>query len=712
MTISNLPAPLGPAPMAAPGMPQRGISVFDLDGRESGVDWRRILSALLRFNWLIATTTLVGTIAGVGATRFLKPQYSAQAKIWIDVEGRRGPERGPTPIRSGQLLDAESWVDLLESYVVLDQVVRDQRLYVSPNAPADARAVAKLGVADQFQAGAYRFTVDHSGQGYTLATADGVELERGTLGDSVGSRYGLRWVPDASPVARGRVVEFTLTTLRDAATSLGEGLDARMDQEGSFLRLELRGANPVDITAIVNAVAQRYVTVYADLKRQKLIELTKILGEQLQHAQENLHGAEAYLQRFREETIALPGDRPSVGGASVAGAAVGGPGATGAVAARDPVFGSFFDMQISREQARRDRDALDRLLAQAGDSGLSAEALSVVGLVQANPELTQALTELMTKQAELRALRYKYSDAYPPVQRLLGEIATLQRQTIPTLARQLAGQLAAKETELGRRVDADSRTLKQIPARAIEEARLRRDAALAENLYLSLQGKYDEARLAEASTLSDVRVLDSAVVPRRPVKNTRRRVILLAFFGSFAMAVVGAVLIDRVDPRVRYPDQVSREMGLTILGAVPHIRAGARPERSGRRVRPPEDVAVGGGELLGSQTMSQLLTTLRPSYDVILVDSPPLSAGVDPLILGTLTGHLVVVLRTGFSHRDMASAKLEVLQRLPVRLLGAILNAVPAGEAYRYYSYYLPGYETVDEEAGRASGGKGQPFVI
>src|SRR5205823_2938496 len=163
--------------------------------------------------------------------------------------------------------------------------------------------------------------------------ADGVELERGTLGDSVGSRYGLRWVPDASTVAPGRVVEFTLTTLRDAATSLGEGLDARMDQEGSFLRLELRGANPVDITAIVNAVAQRYVTVYADLKRQKLIELTKILGEQLQHSQDNLHGAEAALQRFREETITLPSDRASGGGASVAAAA----GGTVATGARDPV---------------------------------------------------------------------------------------------------------------------------------------------------------------------------------------------------------------------------------------------------------------------------------------------------------------------------------------------------------------------------------------
>src|SRR2546422_8894438 len=186
MTISNLPTPLAPSPAVAPVTPYPGIAELDSPDAEGGVDWRRISSALLRFKWLIAVVTLVGTVAGVGATRFLKPQYSAQAKIWIDVEGRRGPERGPTPIRSGQLLDAESWVDLLESYVVLDQVVRDQRLYVSPNAPADAQAVAKLGVADQFQAGAYRFTVDHSGQGNTLATADGVELERGTLGDSVG----------------------------------------------------------------------------------------------------------------------------------------------------------------------------------------------------------------------------------------------------------------------------------------------------------------------------------------------------------------------------------------------------------------------------------------------------------------------------------------------------------------------------------------------
>src|SRR5438309_1932807 len=700
MTISNLPAALVPPAATPPALPQRGVSPFDLDGPEGGLDWRRILTALLRFKWLIATFTLVGTVASVGATRFIKPVYSAQAKIWIDVEGRRSPDRSLAPIRPGQLLDAESWVDLLRSYVVLDQVVHDQRLFVGSAARADTQAVDRIRVADQYQPGAYRLSVDRSGQGYTLSTADGGELERCSFGDSVGTRYGLRWAPDASTVPPGHTVEFTLTTLRDAATSLADALDTWMDIDGNFLRIEMRGPDPVRITTLVNAVAQRYVTVYADLKRQKLIELTKILGEQLQHSQDNLRSAEAALQRFREETITLPGERPVTGGASVAGPVVAGaaPG-TGPAGARDPLFGSFFEMQISREEARRDRDALQRLLAQQGDSGLSVEALSVVGLVQQNPELSQALTELNNKQAELRSLRYKYTDEYMPVQRLLGEIRTLQRQTIPTLARTLAGQLAGKEAELGRRSDADSRALRESPAAAVVAVVVEALRGVCLNLV------YTHGAVAPL-----------VVTITSPGAGDGKSFLAANLGHTFAEAGHRTLLIDGDLRR----GVLHRRLGARRRPGVSDFLRGEVPLEAIVQATPyPSFSLIGCGtraynapELLGSQTMSQLLTTLRPSYDVILVDSPPLSAGVDPLILGTLTGHLVVVLRTGFSHRDMASAKLEVLQRLPVRLLGAILNAVPAGEAYRYYSYYLPGYEAVDEEAERASGGKGQPFVI
>ncbi len=816
MTNSNLPTPRG-TPLGAASVGVRpAVAELNFAEPDSGLDWRRVLSALLRYKWLVAAVTLVGTAAGIGATRFVDPEYAAQARIWIDVADRRGADRGPTPIRPGQLLDPEAWVDLLKSYVVLDQVVRDERLFVEPGSIADARVLATLRVADEYRPGTYRFTVDESGRAYTLATDDGIELERGALGDSVGTRLGFQWAPAAGALVPGRGVEFTLSTLRDAAGRLAEALDVRTDMNGNFLRVELHGPDPTRITAVVNAVAKRYVAVAADLKRQKVSELTKILSQQVQQAQQNLQEAERGLETFRVETITLPTDRPApapLGAPGGAGSGVAAPGG------RDPVFANFFDVQLEREQTQRDREALGRLLAQAGDSGLSADALAVIGSVQRSGELSQSLRELTSKRAELRALRYRYSDDYPPVQRLAGEIATLERQTIPALARALVGELAAREVDLGRRLDVDSRNLRQIPPRAIEEARLRRGVTLAENLYTSLQQRYEEAQLAEASAVPDVRILDAAVMPRLPVKNTAPRVVLLAFCASLGLAVVGSVLLDRVDPRVRYPEQVSREMGLAILGAVPHLRSRVRPDKNGG-ARPPEDVAqvvealrgvclnlvyahgtagpvvvtvtspgpgdgksfivanlahtfaegghrtlavdadirrgvlhrrlsarrrpgltdflrgeaaleavvqgtpypsfslIGCGtraynapELLGSAAMSQVVATptLRSNYDVIVIDSPPLAAGVDPLILGTLAGNLVLVLRTGYSHRDAAATKLEVLQRLPVRLLGAILNDVPSGASYRYYSYYLPGYEAMDEDGGRA---KGRPLLV
>src|SRR3989449_11506126 len=88
---------------------------------------------------LFPYTTLfrsLGGAAGVAATRFVRPEYLAQATIWIDETDRRASDRGP--IRPGHLLDPEAWVDLLRSYAVLDQVVRDQRLFLAARRPACA----------------------------------------------------------------------------------------------------------------------------------------------------------------------------------------------------------------------------------------------------------------------------------------------------------------------------------------------------------------------------------------------------------------------------------------------------------------------------------------------------------------------------------------------------------------------------------------------
>ena len=751
---------------------------------ESGPDWRRVWSALLRFKWVVLLMVLVGLSGAFAATRVMRPVYRAQANVWVDVPGRRGEGASDTrgPIRQGALLDADDWVELMRSYIVLDQVVRDLRLYLGVKRPADRASFADFGVNDEFRAGNYKLSVSGDGRAYTLASADGVGLERGTVGDSIGRRLGFRWQPAPGMLPAGGTVEFSLVPPRDAALALGEQLDVRMDFNGNFLAVELRGTSPVMISNILNAVTQRYVAVAAELKREKLIELTKILENQLATAQSNLDDAEGALRSFRTRNITLPSEQPN------GGAAVG--------ESRDPVRASFFDMQSERDQLRRDRESIQRFL---GDSTLPIDALSTVASVQRAPDLSSALKELSDKQAQLRMLRYHYSSEYPPLQRVVRQVDELQHHTIPTLARELTTQLAARESEIARQVDAASADLRGIPGRTIEEVRLRRNAQLKEQTYTALQQRYDQSRLAAEATVPDVRVLDPAAVPQRPIKNTKPRLLVMGLLCGLALGLVGAVVLDRTDPRVRYPEQVSRDLGLPILGAVPHLRTkeptevvealrglrlnvahefGAGPvvftvtspepgdgksfvsanlalafadgghrtllvdgdirrgvlhrrfkgnrqpglvdllQGEARRDQVVQETPyprlsfIGCGtrtqrapEVLGSRMMNELFGELREQYDVIVVDSPPLTAGVDPFVIGTVTGALLVVLRTGHSHRGVTGAKLEVLDRLPIRLLGAVLNDVPRGAAYgyyAYYSYYLPGYEAVDE--ARTSG--------
>jgi Mrp family chromosome partitioning ATPase len=90
---------------------------------------------------------------------------------------------------------------------------------------------------------------------------------------------------------------------------------------------------------------------------------------------------------------------------------------------------------------------------------------------------------------------------------------------------------------------------------------------------------------------------------------------------------------------------------------------------------------------------------MKVRFNVIIVDSPPLGAGIDPFVLGTATGHMLMVFRSGETDRAMAEAKLKLLDRLPVRVLGAVLNDIQADGVYKYYSY-LYGY-TSDEEGAR-----------
>jgi succinoglycan biosynthesis transport protein ExoP len=760
-------------------------------------DWGRVFAAARRYKVLVTGVTIVGVLAGLVAGRLLKPVYRARATIWIQVADRDGDRRRGEqgPIQSAQLLGtAGGWLDLIRSRVVLDDVVRKARLYLTPRSAADSPALATLTAPGEVRPGTYRLEVDEAGLHFTLrdVKAD-VVLQQGSVGDSVGGVLGLTWVPPAGTLGPRTVIRFTVTALSDAAIQLSEALHIRATADGNFLRLERRGRDPLLITTTVNAVADRLVTVAADLKRERITELSSILQEQRDRAKANLRSAEVALAQFRVRNAVRPSEGPAQG-------------PDGRRITADPTFSSYVDLQVALGALAHDREAIEQLVARAGaggrGAGISVDELTMIGAVQRSSALAAVVKELADRQAELRVLRFRYADTHPPVRRLAQHVDTLARHVIPELGRAVVAGLAARERDLQHRLDSIGGALRGAPPVAMEEVRLARDQANATELFSNLEQRYNEVRLAEVSTLPDVRILEHAIRPSRPDINPLPLVVLLAFVVSLGAGVAGAVLLDRADPKIRDPQQVMRAMGLPILGAVPHLQRGNGKGRGsedddtsavealrgirlnahhaygaagpvlitvtspGRgdgksfvtsnlaqafaqvgyrtllidgdvrcgalhrfvkcvrrpgltdvlsgRVTPDQVVQatphpllsfIGAGsrlqrgpELLCSEAVPRLISTMRPHFDAILVDSAPLAAGVDPCALGTATGSLLVVLRTGVTDRLIAEAKVELLRRLPIRVLGIVLNDVRPGAAYSYYAYSLTGYSVRHED--------------
>jgi len=779
----QLPRPAFETPQSAPGGGRPELP--DLEDEEGGgLDFRRIVSAITRYRWLILGLGVLGLGAGYGVGRIQRPVFTAQATIGVEVTA---PGGAAGPVGGQQLLQAQGWLDLLRSFEVLDEVVRRRKLYLEVFSEADAPSFKDFGIGSTFTPGVYSVAVDSLAGTVRLLSEAGAVLEEGAVGDSIGRSVGFLWEPKS--LRPGSTIGFRVRMPRDAAVRLNEGLRATLPpMNGYFLRIELSGIDAEFTAATVNEIANRFIEVATELKKEKLTLRTQILQRQLATAGEEKRNAERALQTFRVRTITLPNDR---GGTPIN---------AGLVQTRDPVFAAYFQLRTERDGLANERTALQRALNTPLDSTSQLiEALSAIESVAQSTELTAALTELGTKRAEAARLRLGFSATHPPLMRLEADIRQLERAQVRDRARVLLAALDNRLADFDTRITSASRELQQIPPRALEEARLESELDVANDVFGTLRNAFEQAKLAELSALPDVRIMDSATVPTTPTVDKLSVILAGGLVGGLALGFALALLLDRIDSRLRYPDQVTKELGLSILGALPSLRArrsglpdaqeaahllealrtirmnltfahgAAGPfittitspgvgdgksflsanlarafASSGRRTllidadtrrgllhrsmgvdrkpglldylsgdEPRERVVrtipewgidfmpcgtrkSGGPELLASAAMAQLIGGLRSEYQAIIIDSPPLGAGVDPLVLGSLTSSLVLVLRNGRTDRELAGAKLGDLQRLPIRILGAVVNEVKSEGVYRYYSY-LPGYRAEDE---------------
>src|SRR5271155_4217818 len=96
-------------------------------------------------------------------------------------------------------------------------------------------------------------------------------------------------------------------------------------------------------------------------------------------------------------------------------------------------------------------------------------------------------------------------------------------------------------------------------------------------------------------------------------------------------------------------------------------------------------------DLLSSHKMREAITELRRRFKFVVIDSPPVMAATDAVILSALTDGVLLVVRSGETPKEAFTRTRDLLAAVKCRLLGVVLNAVDSSAPDYYYSYrYYP----------------------
>jgi polysaccharide biosynthesis transport protein len=96
-------------------------------------------------------------------------------------------------------------------------------------------------------------------------------------------------------------------------------------------------------------------------------------------------------------------------------------------------------------------------------------------------------------------------------------------------------------------------------------------------------------------------------------------------------------------------------------------------------------------DLLSSHRLSEAIAELRKKYKFVVIDSPPIMAATDAVILSVQTDGVLLVVRSGETPKEAFSRTRDLLISVKSHLLGVVLNAVDSSAPDYYYSYrYYP----------------------
>ena len=385
--------------------------------------------------------------------------------------------------------------------------------------------------------------------------------------------------------ARARTIENQLELL-ESGTVLRKALDelelptspspisnfyAEAIKNADVIYLRVESTQPEVAASVANKMGEVYVKLTQEQSRQAAGQARDFIQSQLTSVQADLNKAEQDLVAFQKDQklYVIDGQAAAMSNRLLAYEQAAAEADLAAKSASARQQAAYTELKKRPEFARYSKTTqLNPISEQLKGN-----------LVTLEIKRAELLAELTEKDPRVKALDARIADSKLRLKEEASRIENaITEQYNPVVAslnsdwvnQEIAiAEQSAKSQGLRRLMQLTEGSLKHLPDREIELARLQRNLTVTEGIYTTLLGQLQNYRLAEAMAVPKATVIDNAGVPEYPFKPKTVLSFALAFAMGLIFGLALAVIVERMDDTLRDPKDIETKLGLSILGVIP-----------------------------------------------------------------------------------------------------------------------------------------------
>ena len=369
------------------------------------------------------------------------------------------------------------------------------------------------------------------------------------------------------------------------------------EQKTRLVEIVYESSDPQFAALAANTLAEEYTAQNLELRLATYQKNLRWLSEEVSKQEKKVTDAEAAMTQYRTDQNALSlGDRQNITIARL----------------------NALNETVTRQRTERlQKEATYNQLKSVDPASDAADSFPVVAATPGVVEAKNRLTDLLAERARLSS---RYLPSHPEMQKLdlqiknARETLTAQRARVIESVKNDYESAVAAERSFASSLEQQKHEAMDLDRKSGSYVVLQRQADSDRQLWQSLLQQQKELQVVSNSRSNNVQVMDRAEIPGGPFSPNTRREWFTAMMAGMLVAFGLAFGIEYLDDTVKTPEDVSKRLGLPLLGLVPSIRGTRVPLLS-------ETVPHDFGEAFRSLRTSLVFTAGAGESRVIAVTS-------------------------------------------------------------------------------------------